>query len=151
GLAPSWRRRVARRGGAGSGWPEFAGLFGRGDHGIVCDHAYLVASGPLRLVERTVCCSQEVGDLTLCEGVPGRAERGHTHRYRHSDVLSIREVARVQGRDRYVFTNPFRDAVRVQCARMREKKRELLATEAADQVIFAQVNPEGPGNCVQRP
>src|SRR6478609_7009182 len=147
----SWRRRGGALWLGGSGRPESAYLLGRTDHGIVCDHAYLVASGPLRLVERTVRCSQEVGNLTPRAGVPGRAERSHTNGYRHPDVLPVREIAHVQRPDCYVLTDSVRDAVGIQRVRVWEKERELLAAKPADQVIVPQEDLEGPGNCLQRP
>ena len=34
--------------------------------------------------------------------------------------------------------NPFRDAIGIQCHRVREKERKLLTTKTANQIIFAQ-------------
>src|SRR5262244_1748025 len=99
---------TARR---GSDRTEPANLLRRTDHGIVADHAYSVAPRPLRLVERTVRRGQEICDLTPAASVPRCTERGHTDGHSQSDVLSIWQIPRIQGRGCYVLTNPFCDAV----------------------------------------
>src|SRR5439155_15061750 len=102
------------------------------------------------LVQSSVGGGQKLGKLCPAAAVPPGAERGDSDRDAEPNRLGVSVVADSNGHTPDVGSDAFRDAVGVQCLRLGQQQRELLAAEPPHQVVLPEKDRQGTSDGSER-